>query len=246
MVTRKEYFAIKAALTRSEKDLIDYYEIQWTLKSYVPTIEEVAKYLKLSQVTVNYYLMRKPVMKALDDRGIKWKQHTQSELTATQVAVARTMMNFVDTRPNDEKLDELGVNATQYAAWLQDPQFSNLINVLADRNLEGIRPTAVTEFTKLINKGDWQAVKYYLDITGTAGQNEAPQNEALIIKFIEIIQKWVKDPDIIRGIAQDVQLAAANRTLEIAASPRQTFNGEVVNDGVDYELENAKKKLGIG
>jgi hypothetical protein len=241
-IPRQQYLAIKASITPQEKALVNYYELQWHLRHRVPTIEEVATHLKLTQVTVNYYLQRRVVIKALDDRGIPWKQHSQDELTATQVAAAVTVMNFTDTRSINDKLDQLGINPSQYYAWLNDPQFKNLIDNLSDQNLRNVKPTAVTEFTKLINKGDWQAIKYYLDVTGTVKSDDAPQSEVLLRMIVEIIQKHVKDPETIIAIAQDIKLAAANRTLEVVTTPPQ-ITGSIVED---VELEDAKKQLGIG
>lgn len=246
MASRAQYFAIKAALTPAEKELINFYELQWHLRHNVPTIEEVTEYVRrkypsTKQTSINYYLQRVPVKKALKDRGIPYEQHTQEDLTATQVAAAVTMMNFADVRSNEDKLDQLGINSSQYYAWLNDPQFKNLIDMLADQNLRNIKPTAIGEFTKLINKGDWNAIKYYLDVTGTIQPSEAPQSEVLLRMLIEIIQKHVKDPDIIMAIAQDIKLASANRTLEVVATPPQ-ITGSIVED---VELEDAKKKLGI-
>jgi hypothetical protein len=249
-VSRGQYWAMKEALTASEKELINFYELQWHLRQHVPTIEEVTTHLKKSnsqvtQVSVNYYLQRKNVVKALDKRGIPWRQHTQSELTATQVAAAVTMMNFADTRSNDEKLDQLGINPTTYYSWLNDPQFKNLVDSLADRNLTNIRPTAVGEFTKLINKGDWKAIQYFLDVTGELKGNDVPQSEQLLKMIIEIIQRHVKDPETIVAIAQDIKLASANRTLEIAMQEPPQGQGQLQGHIYDPELEDAKKKLGI-
>lgn len=241
-ISRGQYFAIKNALTKKEKELIDFYELQWHLRHTVPTIEEVAKQINQTQVSVNYYLQRKQVVKALDDRGIPWRQHSQENLTATQVAAAVTMMNFADTRSNEDKLDQLGINPTTYYAWLNDPQFKNLVENLAEQNLNNIRPTAIGELTKKINAGDWNAVKYYLDVTGAVQSSDAPNTEYLLQVFVEIIQKHVKDPKTIVAIAQDLKLAAANRTLEVVTSPPQ-ITGSVVED---VELEAAKKQLGIG
>jgi hypothetical protein len=242
---RRQYWAIKEQLTASEKELINFYELQWALKQKVPTIEEVAEYLSLNQITVNYYLQRKLVIKALEKRGIPWRQHSQNDLTATQVAAAVTMMNFADTRTNDQKLDELGIAPATYYAWLNDPQFKNLVDTLADRNLTNIRPTAIGEFTKKINEGDWKAIQYFLEVTGEFQQNDQPQSEALIKMIIEIMQRHVKDPEVIVAIAKDIQLAAANRTLEIAVQP-QALQGQLTHEPVyDAELEAAKKKLGV-
>jgi glutathione peroxidase-family protein len=241
-VSKGQYYAIKNQLTKKEKDLINFYELQWHLRHNVPTIEEVAKYLSLSQVTVNYYLQRQPVVKALETRGIPFRQHTQDELTATQVAAAVTMSNFADTRDNAVKLDQLGINPATYYAWLNDPQFQNLVENLANQNLKNIKPTAIGELTKKINAGDWNAVKFYLDVTGTLQNNDAPQSEQLIKAFVEIIQRHVKDPETIVAIAQDLKLASANRTLEVVAQPQRQITGELVDDP---ELEAAKRKLGV-
>lgn len=238
----RQFYAIKNVLTSKEKELINFYELQWHLRHTVPTIEETARQLKLTQVTVNYYLTRSPVIKALEQRGIPWRQHSQSELTATQVAVAVTMMNFADVRKNEEKLDQLGIQPATYYAWLNDPQFKNLVDNLAEQNLNNIRPTAIGEFTKLINKGDWNAVKYYLDVTGALQNDNQPQSEQLLKMIVEIIQKHVKDPEVIIAIAQDIKLASANRTLEVV-----TISPQITSEAIEYdpELEHAKKQLGV-
>lgn len=238
---RRKYFAQKNILTATEKKLIQFYEIQWHLRSYVPTIEELSRVLNVKQIEINAMLIRPPVVKALDARGIKWRQHTQEDLTATQVAAAVTMMNFADTRSNSVKLDELGIVPETYYAWLNDPQFKNLVDSLANRNLVNIRPTAIGELTKKINGGDWQAVKYYLDVTGEFIGNETPQSEHLIVMLIEIIQRHVKDPEVIAAIAQDIKLASGNRTLEVTHTP-PALSGQVVEDP---ELDRAKNMLGI-
>lgn len=239
----RQYWKIKESLTKQERELINYYEILWHLRHTVPTIEQVATYLKLTQVTVNYYLQRRPVIKALDNRGIPWRQHSQSELTATQVAAAITMANFADERPAKVKLDQLGINPATYYAWLNDPQFSNMVKNLADENIKNIDPVAKIELAKKIQAGEWNAVKYYLDVTGAIKNEAAPQTEQMLMMFVEIIQKHVKDPVLMVAIAQDLKLAAANKTLEVAVHPQ--IIGEVVDDISEEELEELKHKMGI-
>lgn len=248
---RRRNWAIKNALTYSEKALIDFYELQWMLRHTVPTVEEVTKHLQnkfikegkhatIKQTAINYYLTRAPVIKALEERGIPWRQHSQGDLTSTQIAVANVMMNFSDTRSNNEKLDQLGVNPTQYYAWLNDPQFKNLIDSLSDQNLKNIRPTAITEFTKLVQKGDWNAIKYYLDITGAAVNESTTPIEQMMIMVLEVLQKHIKDPAVMNAVADDLIRVSSSRHLE--ATPQNSITGEVVDD---YELEDAKRKLGI-
>jgi hypothetical protein len=242
---QRRYHAIKNALTPAEKELIKFYELSWILRQKVPTVEQVTEELRkkfptLRQTSVNYYLNRQPVQSALNKRGIPWQQHTQNELTATQIAVANVMMNFADERSNREKLDSLGVNESQYKAWLNDPQFKNLIDSLSEQNLRNIRPVAITEFTKLIQSGNWNAVKFYLETTGAVEPSGVPQSEQLVMMIIEIIQKHVRDPNVMMAIAQDIISVSGNRTLQ--PSKPQTLPGEFTEN--DPELDRAKKMIG--
>jgi len=255
MVDRKTYYAIKNSLSAGEKLIIDFYELCWFMKQEIPTVTEIVDYVnrknekenksyKIKHTTVNYYLQRKPFITALEKRGIPFRQHTQEELTPQQQAAAITIMNFADERSNKEKLDQLGLNEAQYYAWLNDPNFKCFLEELESNNKQNIRPVAITEFNKKIYGGDWQAIKYYLEITGAASDNETPQTEQLIGMLIEIIQRHVKDRATIAAIAQDIKLAAQNRTLEVVNPPREILGSVVSED--DVELEVAKKKLGIG
>lgn len=272
---KKQYYAIKNALSKTEKEIIAYYELCWFVRQgYVPTADEVIEYINnkckkegirftLKHTALNYYMQRAPVIKALERRGINFRQHTQEELTPTQVAAAVTVCNFADERSTKEKLDSMGLNETQYYAWLNDPAFKNAVAELADRNLKNIRPVAIIELTKKINAGDWQATKFYLETTGAVNNNDTPQSEQHIKMLIEIIQEEVKDPVVMGRIAQRIKLAAQNKTLE-TVQPRPVIEGQVrpqgnftsqVNGEVqelenlerepDQELEYAKKMLGI-
>lgn len=240
---QKRYLIHKGlqSITGKERKLVDYYELLWFMRQQVPTVQQAADYLSFKVTEVNYFLTRRPVIKALEDRGIPWKQHTQSELTTTQIATAITLSNFADDRTREEKLDQLGVNPQQFYAWLNDPQFKNLIETLADENVKNIKPTALAEFTRLINQGDWQAIKYYLETTGALRNNDAPQSEQLLKMIVEIIQRHVQDPAIIIAIAQDIKNASQNRTLEVVTHHKE-ITGEVVSDEV---VENARRRLGI-
>lgn len=229
------------SISSDERKLIDFYELLWYTRHQVPSVEDCAKYLKFSQSKINFFLTRRPVQKALDQRGIPWAQHTQIELTSTQIACAITVMNFADTRSMDEKLDALGVNPNQYYAWLRDPTFKNFVDNLADTNLKNIRPTAVAEYTKAIQRGEWNAVKHFLDVTGEL-QSDMPQSEHLIRMLIEIIQRHVKDPEVILAIAKDMKLVTANRTLEVAAGVTSPASDVIDSEFISEEetRENLK------
>lgn len=241
-VTRQQYRAIQESLRPFEKALIDFYELQWHLKHTVPSVEEVTEYLRKSrpnirQTTINYALTRRPVIKALDQRGIPFRQHTQTELTDQQKAAALTIMNMMDARPIAQKLDELGILPATYYAWLNDPVFKNFLDAKAEQNKINIKPMAVAELTKKINAGDWNALKFWLEATGELNNNDMPQSEVLLRMIIEIIQRHVKDGAIIMAIAEDMMKVTMNRTMPAAA-----IAGEIVEDD---EVMEARKQLGV-
>jgi hypothetical protein len=241
---QRRFYAIRAALQPAEKALIAFYELNWHMLHSVPTVQEVYEHLKrtrpnLKLTTVNYYLGRQPVIKALKDRGIPFEQHTQSELTEAQMAAAITVMNMMDNRSINDKLDELGIKPATYYAWLNDPQFKNFLDSKADQNKINIRPHAVAEFTKKINQGDMTAIKFWMEATGELENKNQSQSEHLLMAIIEIIQKHVKDPAVMVAIALDIKNAANNRTLEVINHPQIT--GEVVED--DPEVEKARRML---
>lgn len=245
MVDRKAYWAIKNTLTKAEKDLIGFYELHWHMRQHVPSVEEVFEHLRktrpqLRLTSVNYYLTRQPVIKALDSHGIPWRQHSQEELTDAQRAAAITVMNFADERSIAEKLDALGILPATYYAWLGDPQFNNFVNSMADQNKINIRPAAVAALAQKVNAGDWNAVKFFLEVTGEFENTNMPNSEVMLRMIIEILQRHIKDPQVMVAIATDMKHAVANRTLAIETSP--------VIDGHSYqeeELVKAKKQLGI-
>lgn len=229
-----------------QQDIINYYELMWHFNKTIPTIEDVAKRLKVTHIEVNYWLAKSSTQRALTQRGIDWRSHTQTRITPSQQAAALTVMNFADERPIAEKLDELGIEPATYYAWLNKPHFKNFVDQLASNNVQNIRPAAITELTKKINRGNWSALKYYLDATGELRQQDAPQGEVLIKMIVEIIQKHVKDPETIVAIAQDIKLAAANKTLEDATAPAIEAPPIVDSVTVDEEkYEEAQKMLGF-
>lgn len=272
MASRKQYWAIKTALTRVERELISFYEIKWMFGNKVPTVDEVVEHLRthgfenVRQTSVNYYLNRPPVIKALEQRGINFRQHTQNELTDKQQAVIYCLANFADTRSNEEKLDSLGVNSATYYAWLQDPVFQNHMQMLADRNLKNIDPVAKTEFSKKVQEGHWGAIKHYLDTTGALVQPQGQDTETLVRGIIEVIQMHVKDAATIIAIANDIKNVMQNRTLsydmegdtvqvsERGLPPAEQVNYSQVTEEEAYrhlnnlnddELARAKKMVGF-
>jgi hypothetical protein len=253
----KRNYAIQEALRPVEKDLIKFYELQWFLRNRVPTLPEVVNHLRtnckikrpqLRQTSVNFFLTRPIVRKSLKAHGIPFEQHTVDEITDQQQAAALTVANFTDKRPIAEKLDQLGILPATYYAWLNDPAYRNLVQTMADQNMTNVDPIAKTEFVKKVQDGDWNAIKLYMEQTGTLKNNETPQSEIIIMKLIEILQIHIQDANVLGAIANDMIAAFSNRTLQTApGAVAGVLTGEFSDTSSEnqMELDFAKKQLGI-
>lgn len=175
----------------------------------MPTPEQAALALNYSVTEINYFLSNLEFREACERRGLPWKAiGSSSELTTTQIATGITLANFADTRSISEKLDQLGVSESQYFAWLQNAEYQQFVRKLADQSLENIHPEAILSFQKLIRAGDFNAIKYYFEITGVANSQDVTNLKIVIQNLIESVQRHVKDPVLLAKISQDIMGAA--------------------------------------
>lgn len=186
-----------------------------------PTPEEAARDLHYQIPEIQTILLNKNVQKMLDRRGLPWHAagSRSGELTSVQIATAITLSNFSDPRSQSEKLHELGVTSVQFNAWLEDPIFNEFMQRRADAVIRNIRPTAATELGKLVEAGDFGAVKYYLDSTNEFAQatSNSPEITRLMQVVIEILVRHIKDPELLNRIGADL-LSETQRTNKVIES----------------------------
>lgn len=220
---------LRRKLGVKEKNYIAYCEKFYFLNnSGFPSNEQAALALNYSTTEVAYFLKNLKVQEALDIRGLPYHSAgAQGELTPLQVAAAITVVNFADERPVDRKLDELGVTPSQYYAWLDNPQFRDFVNHRADSTLRNVRHEALTEFAKLVRKGDLGAIKYYFELTGQDRNHEVQNLQSLLGFLIEIIQKHVRDPATLAALSKDILNAVPGIARDVEVNT-QNFNSEPV------------------
>jgi hypothetical protein len=84
----------------------------------------------------------------------------------------------------------------------------NFVQKLADRNLDILKPEAVAAFAQLVRDKDFQAIKYYFELTGAVATPELESVKVLVQKLIESVQRHVKDPQVLAAISADLLGAA--------------------------------------
>jgi hypothetical protein len=141
--------------------------------------------------------------KCLDERGIRKPQ--QRSLTATQIAAISLLTNFSDRRSIPAKMAAIGVTEEQINGWYQDKEFKAELLVRTDAVLDNAHPEAQAALIRQVQKGNFQAIKFYYEITGRATTPEALNVKQAMQHLIEAVQKHVSDPETLQAIAQEVR-----------------------------------------
>lgn len=192
-------------LGMKERTYINFCDQYYHENSVFPTPDTAAAQLNYHLTEINYFLTNKQVQEALERRGLPWKFAQQETLLSPiQLAAAITVLNFADTRHITTKLEELGVTTEQYYAWLSHPPFRRFVERVSERNLEILKPEAITAFSQLVRNGDFNAIKYYFELTGVSQSPEILNAKLLVQRLIDSVNKHVKDPATLVKIGKDL------------------------------------------
>jgi hypothetical protein len=153
--------------------------------------------------------LRNPTFRtALINRGIKIPVEPGQrirDLTDEQVAAIATVLNFEDKRSRSAKLKSLGISPVQWMGWMKEPKFKKFLHQLSRENFQDSVHVAHEGMLRAVDRGDTNAIKFYMELTGRYTQSTPSEQNIRIIlaRVIESIQRHVQDPDILRAIATD-------------------------------------------
>lgn len=145
----------------------------------------------------------------LKRRGIMLPHVDPNLLTDRQIAAIAILTNFNDTRHPLAKLVDLGVTEDELNGWYANPAFNEERRRRADTILDNVAPDATAELARAIKRGNFQAIKFYYEITGQAQSPEAVNVKQAMQILIEAVQKHVKDPEVLKAIGEEVQTKRA-------------------------------------
>lgn len=209
----------KPKLTELQWDLIGYVEQFWAAHKRFPTMYELKRGLKVSKDNIESALYNELTERHLKARGIDWNVNTPvaegldqpektiNKLTKHQMAVAMVMLNPVDQRSTRKKLEALGVSETTYNGWLNNPVFLDFMQTQSEEIFGKAMPLVHTSLAQQAINGDTRATKLFYEVSGRyrGGQQETANVQMLIIRLIEVIQKYVKEPAVLQAIAEEVK-----------------------------------------
>lgn len=203
------------ALSATQTSLLNFIEQEFLLHGVCPSEEVCVATKIITQVQYRAAFKSPSFRAALEERGIPLYNLGDSEsgkyvLSPEQLVVANVMLDLRDNRSQKKKLADLGVPTNRYEAWLRDPAFQHYIRTRSENILGDNLHESHLALVDRVRSGDINAIKYFNEITGryVPASNGQVDITAVLMRVLEIIQKYVID--------SDVQSLMAEELLEIA------------------------------
>lgn len=226
-------------LTDVELDLIFYVERFHARNGQAPTDAQLnQRYNGLTPELLDGFKTNPLVQKSFAARGIMYPPAVD-RFTPDQMHAAAAMLDLVDRRSDEKKLRDLGVTTRQWAQWQLDDDFAAYLRERSEKLLENSTHEAHKGLLKGVRQGNLASVKQWYEITGRYRPNETEQIDVrrVLQAFIEVIQKYVKDPIILNGIAMELSQIASTESYsnglanQMVAAP-QKFSYQTVQSSV--------------
>lgn len=128
-------------------------------------------------------------------------------LTPEQLAVANSILNLADKRSITKKLQDFGVSAAKYGNWKKNPSFNSYLRERSEQLLGDSIADVHLALIDSATSGDVQAIKLLYEITGRHTQNSKQEVnvQMMLVGVLEAVQKHVRDPEILKAIASEIQ-----------------------------------------
>jgi hypothetical protein len=202
-------------LTDAELDLIFYIERFAASNGAAPTDVQIKhRFANVTNEFLTGFKQNPLVLKSFRARGIVYPA-MQDKLTDEQMHAIAVMLDPYDRRSDEKKLRDIGISTRQWATWLLDDEFAAYLTDRSERLLVNTTFEAHKGVLKGARNGNVAAAKLHYEITGRHRPNEEQQIDVrrILHTFIEIIQKYVKDPVMLHAIAMDLSAAGSAESL---------------------------------
>lgn len=183
--------------------VLHWFETFWHNNSRYPRDEEVLSQFDWTLEQVQLLRQHPFWLKCLERRGIKIDP--VAELSPLQIAAISLISNFNDNRSLRAKMAQISVTEEQLNGWYADPKFNSELQFRTEQGLERAHSNVQASLLKQIDKGSFQATKFYYEITGRASTPEVLKMKETVQALLEAVQKHVTDPATLQAIAQEVQ-----------------------------------------
>lgn len=192
-----------------ERHVVSWIEQTYHQTKAFPTVQAIQQAWPKTFPTQNHvedWLIAPKTKAALNNRGLTPNKPNQLPLSETQAAAILTVANLSDKRSVTTKLKSLGVTLTQWNAWKKQSKFREFLFSQLNEDFDSSLDRALTGLLAGVDKGDTRAVQLYLEMTGRQPTENERNYKLAISRIVESISRHVKDPVVIKAIADDFQL----------------------------------------
>lgn len=217
-------------LTDVELDLIFYIERFHATNGVAPTDNQLnQRFTGLTDELLTGFKANPLVKRSFRARGIIYPP-MEDRLTAAQMHAVAVMTDLVDRRSDEKKLRDLGITTRQWATWGLDSTFAEYLRDRSERMLDNSVHEAHRGLMKGVRNGNVASVKALYEITGRFRPDGEVQIDVqrILHTFIEVIQKYVKDPVVLHAIAMDLSSYASAETMSTGLTNQMMSNARAV------------------
>src|ERR1044071_5269412 len=199
-----------------------------------PDLTDIAPNLpQLTPVAIQDVLLSGEFARGANLRGIPYyfSKDQQKGLTSQQMLAAGIILDFSNGATLAQRLKRAGISSATYHNWMKFPPFRQMIDVGADEMLRDSYVDMQRGLVQTAVKGDVNAIKFAYELMGKYDPNAKTvmDVQAVMSRMIEVLQKHIKDPNILGAIAYDLNLLATQALPPVAG----VVTGEVISLG-DY------------
>lgn len=214
-------------LTDFDFDLIQYIERFHASTGAAPTDAQLVQRFNLESDRLEAFKENPLVKKSFDFRGIIFPA-PEDRFTPEQMHAAAVMLDLVDRRSDEKKLRDMGITTRQWSTWLQDDAFAAYMTDRAEKLLANSTFEMHKGTLKGVRNGNLASVKLGYEITGRFKSDQEVQIDIrrVLHTFIEIIQKYVKDPITLHSIAMELSQHASAESFSTGMTNSITSNAQ--------------------
>lgn len=203
------------ALTDVELDLIFFIERYVATNGTAPTRNQIEqRFTGLNDSFFEDFNSNPLVIKSFKARGIVYPADKEA-LTDEQMHAIAAMLDVYDRRSDEKKLRDLGITTRQWATWMLEENFADYVRDRSERMLVNSVFEAHKGILKGARQGNVAAANKLYEITGRFNPNGEQQIDVrrVLHTFIEVIQRYVRDPVVLHNISMDLTNAASAESL---------------------------------
>jgi hypothetical protein len=203
-------------LSDSQMEMVFFIERFHAMQGETPTDEIMNKRFALAPNELAEFKTHPLVAKSMAFRGITYPALADL-LNERQMAAVAVMTNFIDKRSDEKKLRDIGITTREWATWMLDENFQKYLSTRSERMLVGAQHEAHLGLIKGMRNGNVASVKLFNEMTGR--YNPEADNQVnvklLLHSFIEVLQRHIKDPIQLHGIAGELMQIASGSVMGI-------------------------------